>query len=264
MKCFTETVEVHTDPQTAFRIFTEEYDQWWGNSPISSYSSWRLIERRIEPGVGGRILEDYGDEIRVLGVISTWEPGTRLAWSTDAGVSIDVSFEPHGNITHVVLTGAVPEGVDGNADLAVLRVAPRALPSYLLHRNGEPEPRPLGRLHLGIRCSTPAATARWLANAFQLQPTSELPDLETDPHLTWIELRIGNSLIVLWGGGSEEGSAMTPILYVDDLDAHFAHARASGAAIESPIVENGYRAYTAKDCDGRSWQFAQSGPRIGH
>ena len=36
-----------------------------------------------------------------------------------------------------------------------------------------------------------------------------------------------------------------------------------GATIVTPIVEHGYRAYTAKDCEGRDWQFMQAGPRIG-
>lgn len=258
----TET-DVDTDPATAFTVFTEEYDQWWGNSPISSYRSWRLVERRIEPGVGGRIVEDYGDEEKVLGTITVWEPGTRLAWTTDNGITIEVSFTAQLNGTRVVLTGVVPDGLDGTADLSMLRVVPTMLPRHLRRRHLRSDPRPLGRLHIGIRSTTPAATAHWLADAFQLEPTSEIPDAESHPDHTWIEFRIGDGLIVVWGGGQSHTGTTTPLVYVEDLDAHLEHAKAAGATIITPIVENGYRAYTAQDCEGRHWQFAQSGPRIG-
>ena len=33
--------------------------------------------------------------------------------------------------------------------------------------------------------------------------------------------------------------------------------------IDTPITEHGFRSYTAADCDGRHWVFAQSGPRLG-
>lgn len=51
--------------------------------------------------------------------------------------------------------------------------------------------------------------------------------------------------------------------YVDDLDAHFAHAKAAGAAIVSEIQQQGYRAYTAEDLEGHRWTFAQAPPTMG-
>jgi uncharacterized glyoxalase superfamily protein PhnB len=98
---------------------------------------------------------------------------------------------------------------------------------------------------------------------FQLECTSDIPEAEGDPDYTWIEFRIGNGVVVLWGGGGAVGTD-TPLVYVDDLDAHFQHAKAAGATIVTPITEHGYRAYTAKDCEGRHWQFLQAGPRVGH
>ena len=69
-------------------------------------------------------------------------------------------------------------------------------------------------------------------------------------------------MIVLWGGGGSGGTD-TPIVYVDDLDAHLERRKAAGATIVTPITEHGFRSYTAQDCDGRHWQFMQTGPRIG-
>ena len=93
MTNMTEVIDVDTDPMTAFTVFTDEFDQWWGRGPIDAYDTWRLVARRIEGGVGGRLVEDYGGEERVTGTITIWEPGARLAWATRNDVTIDVTFE---------------------------------------------------------------------------------------------------------------------------------------------------------------------------
>lgn len=177
-------IEADTDPATAFKVFTEEYDQWWGNGPIDAYESWRLLERRIEPGVGGRILEDYGDEERVLGTITVWEPGARLAWTARDDVIIEVTFAALSQGTRVTVTGIVPQGVDGTAQLSMVRRVPQWFPRHLERRHREgalPEPGPLG---IALRSATPAATARWLAEVFQLECTGDIPETEGDPDYT--------------------------------------------------------------------------------
>jgi hypothetical protein len=256
------SIDVEVDPATAFAVFTEEYDQWWGNGPIDAYESWRLVERRIEGGVGGRIVEDYGDDERVLGTITVWEPGTRLAWTTDADVTIDVAFEALPTGTRVTVTGEVPAGVDGSADLSMVRMAPQWFPRHLARRHVDGPLPPPGPLGLALGSATPAATARWLAEVFQLRCTGDIPDAEGDPETTWIEFRVGAGMIVVWGGDGAVG-ADTVMVHVDDLDAHRRHVLAAGATVVGPIVEHGYRAYTVEDCDGRRWQFVQAGPRIG-
>ncbi len=262
MTSMTEVVDVDTDPMTAFTIFTDEFDQWWGRGPIDAYDSWRLIARRIEAGVGGRVVEDYGDEERVLGTITIWEPGARLAWTTRNDVTIEVTFDAHASGTRVRVTGTVPEGVDGTAQLSMVRMAPQWLPRYLDRRGQGASSTDYGRLHLALRSATPAATARWLADVFQLEPTADIPDEEGDPDYTWIEFRVGTGFVVLWGGVGTVGTD-SPFVYVDDLDAHLERAETAGARIVRPINEHGFRSYTAADCEGRHWVFAQSGPRLG-
>jgi hypothetical protein len=266
MTSMTEVIDIATDPATAFTVFTDEFDQWWGCGPIDAYDTWRLVERRIEGGVGGRLVEDYGDEERVTGTITVWEPGARLSWATGDDVTIDVTFEAHAAGTRVRVTGTVPDGLDGSDGLSMVRMAPQWLPRYVARRaDGRARPD-YGRLHLALRSAKPAATARWLVDVFQLEPTGDIPgDIpgdDGDPDLTWIELRVGSSFVVLWGGGGAVG-ADSPFVYVDDLDAHREHAEAAGATIVSPITEHGFRSYTAADCEGRHWVFAQSGPRLG-
>ncbi len=262
MTGMTEVIDVDTDPATAFSVFTDEFDQWWGHGPIDAYDTWRLVERRIEGGVGGRLVEDYGDEVRVLGTITIWEPGARLAWTGRNDVTIEVTFEAHASGTRVRVTGTVPEGVDGTDQLSMVRMAPQWLPRHFERRARGGSPADYGRVHLALRSASPAATARWLAEAFQLEPAADIPDKDGDPAYTWIEFRVGSSFIVLWGGGGTIGTD-SPFVYVDDLDGHFEHAEAAGAKIVSPITEHGFRSYTAADCEGRHWVFAQSGPRLG-
>jgi hypothetical protein len=258
----SEVIDVEIDPVAAFSVFTAEFDQWWGRGPIDAYDTWRLVERRIEGGVGGRLVEDYGEEERVIGTITIWEPGARLAWTSRNDVTIEVTFEAHASGTRVRVTGTVPEGVDGTDQLSMVRMAPQWLPRYLERRAGGGTPPDYGRLHLVLRSATPVSTARWLANVFELRPTADIPDHEGDPDYTWIEFRVGSSFIVLWGGGGAIGTD-APFVYVDDLDGHLEHAEAAGATIVSAITEHGFRSYTAADCEGRHWVFAQSGPRLG-
>lgn len=152
--------------------------------------------------------------------------------------------------------------VDGTADLAMVRMAPQWFPRHLQRRRaGVTRPEP-GRLGIALRSGSPTATARWLIDVFQLECTGDPPAADDDPAASWIEFRVGNGVLVLLGGAGTVGTD-TPLVHVDDLDAHFAHATAAGATIVTPIVEHGYRAYTAEDCEGRQWQFLQAGPRIG-
>jgi uncharacterized glyoxalase superfamily protein PhnB len=45
-------------------------------------------------------------------------------------------------------------------------------------------------------------------------------------------------------------------VYLDDVDAHFARARAAGAQIEKELTDLSYgRSYTARDLEGHVWYF---------
>jgi hypothetical protein len=57
------TVKVAVEPMSAFTAFTDEIDSWWVRGPINFFDSGRAVAMRIEPGVGGRVLEVY-DEAR--------------------------------------------------------------------------------------------------------------------------------------------------------------------------------------------------------
>jgi len=48
------------------------------------------------------------------------------------------------------------------------------------------------------------------------------------------------------------------VVYVDDVDAHYRHARSAGALIDSEPVDQPYglREYGARDLEGHRWWFA--------
>ena len=75
-------VEVAVEPLIAFKAFTDEIDSWWVRGPINFFDSGRVVAMRIEPGVGGRLLEIYDEaagDARELGRITVWKPGVQLA-----------------------------------------------------------------------------------------------------------------------------------------------------------------------------------------
>ena len=103
----SESVDVEVDPMTAFEVFTQELDQWWGNGPIDAWDSSLSVARRLEPGVGGRLLEVYPDDVLELGRLTVWEPGARVSWTSSVDdVTIDVTFHPlDGGHTRVRVDG---------------------------------------------------------------------------------------------------------------------------------------------------------------
>jgi uncharacterized glyoxalase superfamily protein PhnB len=257
----SSTIDVEVDVMTAFTAFTDELDQWWGNGPIDAWDSSRCIGRRLEPGVGGRLLELYQDDALELGRVTVWEPGARVCWQSSVDdVVIEVSFEPIAAGTRVRVDGVVPDGAIGGAGLSFVRMTPEWLPKWIQRR---PAPRPeLSRLNVIVHYEKPVAAAHWLCDAFGFETSTSLPDDDVEG-FTWIEIRVGNGAVMLYPAvGDATGVTHQPFVYVDDLEAHFADASASGATIIEPIKHHGFKAYVAEDLEGRRWTFAQARPTM--
>jgi uncharacterized glyoxalase superfamily protein PhnB len=257
----TSTIDVDVDPMAAFTAFTDEIDQWWGNGPIDAWDSSRCIGRRLEPGVGGRLLEVYEDDALELGRVTVWEPGGRVCWQSSVDdVVIEVSFEPIATGTRVRVDGIVPDGKIGGAGLSFVRMTPEWLPRWIRRR---PTPWPeLSRLNVIVHYAKPVAAAHWLCDAFGFETTTSLPD-EDSEGFTWIEIRIGSGAIMLYPAvGDAKGVTHQPFVYVNDVEAHFARASTSGATIVEPVKHHGFKAYVADDLEGRRWTFAQARPTM--
>jgi uncharacterized glyoxalase superfamily protein PhnB len=276
MSSVTSSVEVAVEPATAFAIFTEEVGCWWVQGPINFHDSSRAYGKRIEPGVGGRVVEVYdratGDGLE-LARITRWEPGERLSWrSSIDDVEIDIHFTATGDGTGTVVRveATVPAGGADAGGTSWVRMTPDWLGAWVARRDHVPhEPERLDRLALGVHYLRPNAAARWLHEVFGLEPAAALPEAGTpEPahDLVWIEFRVGDARLMVFKrtAGGPEGAPVThtPWVFVDDLDAHLARARAGGATIVQEIRRHGARAYDAADLEGNRWTFAQASPTM--
>jgi uncharacterized glyoxalase superfamily protein PhnB len=260
-------VEVAVDPMSAFTAFTGEIDSWWVRGPINFFDSGRAVAMRIEPGVGGRVLEIYdearGDALE-LGRITVWKPGVQLVYrSLVDDTEVDVRFDAIEGGTRVRVAQTLLPG--GERAFFFWPNVLRWLVPWCDERDGaRPGRREIARLSIALYYENPADAARWLARVFQLGSWSGLPAEGEDA--SWIELHHGNVALLLFrlDGHRVEDAPVThtPWAYVDDLDAHFSHAKAAGATIVSEIEQRGYRAYTAADLEGNQWTFVQGRPTM--
>jgi len=271
-------VEVAVDPATAFKAFTEEIDLWWVRGPINFWSDGgRVVEVRCEPDVGGRIMEVLDDpaagEVLELARITLWEPGARLAWASSLDdVQTEVSFLPIEGGTRVTVEHLVPAGGQDKGGTAWSRVVPKWFGAWCAERDRVPhEQIDIARLSLGIYYARPAAAARWLAQVFGFESVEDLPDgpdplPESEYGHPWIEFRLGNAVLNVFKlDGERIGEVRThvPWVYVDDLDAHFAHAKGNGATIVEEIHPYpGSSVYLADDLEGNRWTFTQARPTM--
>jgi uncharacterized glyoxalase superfamily protein PhnB len=271
-------VDVAVDPATAFQAFTAEMDLWWVRGPINFWSdAGRVVEVRCEPGVGGRIVEVLDDpasgEILERARLTQWEPGVRLAWESPLDdVQTEVRFAPIDGGTRVTVEHFIPAGGEDKGGTAWSRVVPAWFGTWCAKRDRVPHDQiDIARLALGVSYTRPAAAAQWLVDVFGFEPAGDLPE-GTDPlpegehgH-PWIEFRIGNASLMVFkldGERSSDAPTHVPWVYVDDLEAHFAHAKGSGATIVEELhAYPGSTVYVADDLEGNRWTFSQARPTM--
>lgn len=254
-KSASAEVEVAADPGRAFEAFTGEIDDWWVRGAINFFDAARAVGMHMEPGVDGRVLEVYEGDALELGRITVWEPGERLSYRSSVDDSeIDVRFEPVEGGTLVRVTQTLVPGGEKMFDFW-----PRVL-LWFGSWFGQGRPKEIAPLSIALYYEQPVEAARWLERAFQLRSWTDI--LETEEG-TWVELHHGNVAILLFERERRDGGQTDmPWVYVDDLDAHLAHAQTEGATIVKEIHQQGYRAYEAEDLEGRRWTFAQARPTM--
>lgn len=102
------TIEVPTDPATAFTLFTDEIDDWYERGQYSWNVPDRAIGIRFEEG---RLLELHSDgDAYEMGRVTAWEPGERLAFAYrsvhlpgELETEVEVRFEATDTGTRVTL-----------------------------------------------------------------------------------------------------------------------------------------------------------------
>ncbi|MEV6412946.1 VOC family protein [Kribbella sp. NPDC051718] len=262
------SVEVATDPATAFRIFTAEIDLWWVRGPINFFDATRAIGMQIEPGLGGRILEIYrhadattAEDVLELGQITAWDPGALFAYRSSVDdTETEIRFAPVEGGTRVSVEQTLLPG-----GKKAFYFWPNVIGWYAdrISSAAAQAPAELDRLGIALYYEDPAAAAEWLGKVFGLESSLRLSG--DDNHPSWNELRVGGSAIMLFA--LKELVDRRPVdhavwISVDDLDAHFARSTANGAVIVAGIEQHGYRSYEVKDLEGHHWRFVQSGPSM--
>lgn len=109
------SVLVEVEPAAAFRIFTEEIDQWWRRGLKYRVAGARRGTIHLEAGLGGRLFESFesgaGTQVVQTGQVTAWEPPARLVFEWRAtnfapmeSTEVEVLFAPSASGTLVTVT----------------------------------------------------------------------------------------------------------------------------------------------------------------
>src|SRR5688572_6294032 len=148
---------------------------------------------------------------------------------------------------------------DDPPDLAVLASSRRQLVSDITGSTSDPH-LPTPSIYPRLAYRDELAALEFLVRAFGLVERREARMEHPDGTLAWLEL--GNGVIMIGRSGPEHHGLTSPtdagatttmmMVYVDDVDAHYARAVAHGANVLSEPEDMfwGDRRYEATDLDG--------------
>ena len=109
-----------------------------------------------------------------------------------------------------------------------------------------------------------AGALDWLARAFGFRERVRMPG--TDGEIVHAEMELADGVIMMGNPGADYRNprqlghvTQHLYVYVDDVDAHYEHARQAGATILAEPEDQFYgdRRYGAEDPEGHQWYFAQ-------
>lgn len=110
----------------------------------------------------------------------------------------------------------------------------------------------------------PDAAMDFMTNAFGFRERYKMPG--EDGRTVHAEVQVGEGGIIMFGRPGEDyknpkslgATTQSLYIYVDDVDAHFEHAKAAGAEILREPADQFYgdRTYMAADAEGHHWGFA--------
>lgn len=112
------------------------------------------------------------------------------------------------------------------------------------------------------------AALKWLEKAFGLEKEVEIP--APDGRIAHAQLNLGNGAIML-GSVHEDtsnpwsGEKFGVYVFVEQVDRHYARAKAAGAEIVRELQETAYgaREYSVRDLEGFLWSFGTYLPKTG-
>jgi uncharacterized glyoxalase superfamily protein PhnB len=125
-----------------------------------------------------------------------------------------------------------------------------------------------------LRYQDAAAAIDWLCKAFGFERQLVVPG--EDGKIAHAQLVFGNGMIMLGSAHDDDAfgrlqkppsavggvGTQSPYVIVEDVDAHYARARAAGAKIALDIKDEDYggRGYSCLDPEGHLWNFGSYDP----
>lgn len=116
-----------------------------------------------------------------------------------------------------------------------------------------------------LRYRDGAAALAFLAEAFGFEKHFVVPG--DGGNVAHAQMTLGPGMIMLGSGRHQPPSPWDEVrqgvyVYVQDIDAHYARARAAGAEIVMDLhdTEYGSREYSARDPEGHLWSFGTYDP----
>jgi uncharacterized glyoxalase superfamily protein PhnB len=133
-------------------------------------------------------------------------------------------------------------------------------------------PGPNATIYPALSYEDPKGAITFLNRAFGFEELMVVPGEEAGS-IRHAEMSLGGAVIMLGSSRPEMGwvtpkdlPAVAQTLYVaiDDLDAHYAQAKAAGAEITRDLNDTDYgsREYGAKDPEGHQWSFGTYRPAV--
>jgi uncharacterized glyoxalase superfamily protein PhnB len=117
-----------------------------------------------------------------------------------------------------------------------------------------------------LRYRNGAAALEWLGKAFGFEKHFVAP--APDGGIAHAQMCLGPGMIML-GSGKGQGEAnpweqvpQGTYVYVENVDAHYARAKAAGAEIVRDLANTDYgsREYSVRDLEGHLWSFGTYDP----
>jgi uncharacterized glyoxalase superfamily protein PhnB len=128
-------------------------------------------------------------------------------------------------------------------------------------------PKGVPQIYPRLAYRYPTEAVAWLTKAFGLEERVEARLSTKDGIISLTEMELGAGLVMIGTAGAHDlespatlgGRTQMLIVYVDDVDGHYARAKEAGARIVIELRDQpwGDRRYEALDVEGHRWYFAE-------
>ena len=128
-------------------------------------------------------------------------------------------------------------------------------------------PKGVPQIYPRLAYRDPTEAVAWLTRAFGLKEREKARLSTEDGKISLTDMELGAGLVMIGTAGAHDlespatlgGRTQMVIVYVDDVDGHYARAKEAGARIAIELQDQpwGDRRYEAWDVEGHRWYFAE-------